>query len=94
MNSQKSRQGKIKIKEWRQLTLLPGLIVKSNKLFFSFIMFLMHTFMSWNIRGLSNGPSLRRLKKLISIKKLSYFALLETIVTKGTIKEFERKLNY
>lgn len=48
-----------KIKQWKQPMLSPVPIVKSNNLFLtSFLVSPMHTFMSWNIIGMSNGPSL------------------------------------
>lgn len=50
-------------------------------------------FMTWNIRGLGNGPSTRRLKYLISLHKISCFAIFEPKFTKSPISDYELKLN-
>src|SRR3954470_11042943 len=46
----------------------------------------------WNIRGLANIPSQRRLKKLLKANNVECFAILEPKITKNTIKDFEFKL--
>ena len=48
---------------------------------------------SWNIRGIANDPSIRRLRKLIKAKSASVIAILEPKVTVGDIRDFEFKLN-
>lgn len=47
----------------------------------------------WNIRGITNGPSSRRLKRLVSSYKVSCFAILEPRVCNDRIQEYHRKLN-
>src|SRR4051812_10546629 len=47
----------------------------------------------WNIRGLANKPSLTRLRKLMKLHNIEVLAILEPKVTKGTIEDYEFKLN-
>lgn len=53
----------------------------------------MISFISWNIRGIANGLSLRRFKKLIHNHKISWFDILEPRVSKDAIQDYQRKLN-
>lgn len=55
--------------------------------------FLMASFISWNIRGIANSPSIRRLKKLIALHRVLCFAILEPRVSKDKILDYQRKLN-
>src|SRR4051812_41419480 len=48
---------------------------------------------AWNIRGLDNPTSIRRLKKLIKEHYVSCFAIFEPKVYTGPIKDLEFKLN-
>lgn len=44
----------------------------------------------WNIRGIMNNPSIRRLKKLIKTHRLSCFAILEPKSSANNIKNYQR----
>lgn len=46
----------------------------------------------WNIKGIINGLSIRRLKKILISNKIKCSAIFKC--SKGTIKGFEMKLNY
>src|SRR4051812_2119458 len=46
----------------------------------------------WNIRGLGNTPSLRRIKKLVKAHKVDCFAVIEPKIKTATAKDYEYKL--
>src|SRR3954464_7601564 len=47
----------------------------------------------WNIRGLGNPPSLRRIKKLVRVHNIDCFAIIEPKIKSATAKDYEYKLN-
>src|SRR4051812_35487973 len=53
----------------------------------------MLNFLVWNIRGIANLPSQRRLKKLIKVHNIDCVAIIEPKIRVGTAKDFEFKLN-
>lgn len=48
---------------------------------------------AWNIRGLANNSSFRRLKKLIKKNNVSCFAIFEPKVAKGSVNDYAIKFN-
>lgn len=52
----------------------------------------MVSLITWNINGISNGPSLRRIKKIIKIHQVSVIALLEPMISAEAILELKTKL--
>lgn len=75
---------------------LQELITKSNNhgLFWLFYFYcFMMKLIAWSIRGLANNPSIRRLKRLIKVQNILCSANVEPRVTKGSIKDYEFKLN-
>lgn len=44
----------------------------------------------WNIRGIINKSAIRRMKKLIKLHKLSFFAIIEPKAYSGDILDFQR----
>lgn len=49
--------------------------------------------LAWNIWGLANNPSLRRLKKIFETNKIFCFAIFEPKVSKASIKDYAFKFN-
>lgn len=47
----------------------------------------------WNIRGIVNGPSIRKLTKLLASYEVDCFAIFEPKCSKGTIKDYEKNFN-
>lgn len=56
-------------------------------LFFTYTMF---NSMFWNIKGISNKPSVRRVRKLIKMYKLSIFAILEPKTSNDGLHDYQR----
>src|SRR4051812_4290473 len=54
---------------------------------------MMMNLLAWNIRGLSNSPSVRRLRKIIGTGNISVVAIFEPKITVGDIRDYEFKLN-
>lgn len=50
--------------------------------------------LAWNIRGLANKPSLRRLKKLVKANNIGVLAILEPKLGHAHLNEIMFKLNY
>lgn len=55
---------------------------------------IMMKLLTWNIRGIANAPSLRRLKRIIKSNKIICFSIFEPKVTLDSIKDYEFKLNF
>lgn len=53
---------------------------------------LMNNFLIWNIRGVGNAPSIRRLKKLVSTNEVVFFTILEPKIYNEDILAYENKL--
>src|SRR5436190_23681863 len=53
----------------------------------------MINYLVWNIRGVENSSSLRRVRYLVKKHHLSLIALLEPKSTKSTVFELQRKLH-
>lgn len=47
----------------------------------------------WNIIGIVNSPSIRRLKKTLTSNKVDICAIFEPKYSKGSIEDYEKKLN-
>src|SRR4051812_11092394 len=47
----------------------------------------------WNIRGLGNSPSLKRLKKIIKTNNINLFSIIEPKIKPESLKEYVYKLN-
>src|SRR4051812_28821741 len=47
----------------------------------------------WNIRGIANAPSLRRIKKLVKINEATILAIIEPKVTTAHISKYAKKLH-
>lgn len=69
----------------------PRLTVAQNKKT-SLLRNFMDKFLIWNIRGMANVPSLRRLNKLVRINNCVFFTILEPKVRKDDISCYQRKL--
>lgn len=49
--------------------------------------------LAWNIRGLVNKPSLRRLKRIIKSNKIACFAIFEPKLGQSHLRDISSKLN-
>src|SRR4051812_5333823 len=67
--------------------------VKVSCVYYYYLYLIMINLLSWNIRGLGNSPSLRRVKKLIKTHKIDCFAIIEPKIKAATPKDYEVKLN-
>lgn len=56
--------------------------------------YLMISILFWNIRGVGNSPSIRRLKKLVISMNISVIALQEPKIQGSNIEDLCRKLNF
>lgn len=52
----------------------------------------MMNLLAWNIRGIANNPSLRKLKRLLKSNRVGCFAIIEPKISPSSLRDYNYKL--